>query len=340
MSIEFHILGDAGNDNALFVRVQTGQALYRLLFDCGEGCLTALPLAEVQAVDHLCFSHLHMDHIGGFDTFFRITYNRDTKPVRVWGPPATARILHHRFQGFLWNLHDGQPGTWYVSDLHPDHQERLRFEAGEAFAQAHEAGAHPFDGTLLDEPAFTVTALHMDHMTPSLAYIVREKPHINVDTASMSALGLRPGSWLQRVKASPQPGDPPSIEIDGVSYDLANLRARLLVETPGDSIAYLTDFLLDDAALERLSVALHGCTILVCESQYRSADAELARKNHHMAAAQVAELARRAHVDRLILIHLSARYVPAEWLSLLDEARAIFPNTAFPDHWRLSPNEQ
>ncbi|MGZ3675881.1 MAG: MBL fold metallo-hydrolase, partial [Ktedonobacterales bacterium] len=75
MSIDFHILGDPGRDNALFVRVQTGQALHRLLFDCGEGCLSALPVAEVQAVDHLCFSHLHMDHIGGFDSFFRVTYN-------------------------------------------------------------------------------------------------------------------------------------------------------------------------------------------------------------------------------------------------------------------------
>ncbi len=339
MSIEFQALGAPGGDNALYVRVRTGQALYRLLFDCGEGCASALPFSEVLAVDHLCFSHLHMDHIGGFDPFFRATYNRDSKPMHVWGPPATARILHHRFRGFLWNLHDGQPGTWYVSDLRPDRQERLRFEASEAFAQAHEAGAHSFDGTLLDEPDFTVSALQMDHLTPSLAYIVREKPHLHVDTASMAALGLRPGSWLQRVKAPPQPDEPSAIEIDGVRHDLADLRARLLVETPGDSIAYLTDFLLDHAALERLSVALHGCTTLVCESQYRTADAELARDYHHMTAAQVAELARRAHVGRLILIHVSARYLPAEWLALLDEARAIFPNTAFPDHWRLTPNE-
>lgn len=335
MSIEFHILGDAGSDNAFFVRVQTGQALHRLLFDCGEGCLAALPIAEVQAVDHLCFSHLHMDHIGGFDSFFRVTYNRDSKPVRVWGPPATARIVHHRFQGFLWNLYEGQPGIWYVSDLHPNHSERWRFEAGEAFAQAHDAGVYPFDGILLDDPAFTVAALHMDHLTPSLAYIVREKPRVNVDTARMAALGLHPGPWLQRVKA-PQPGDPPAIEIDGAPHAVADLRAELLVETPGDSIAYLTDFLLDDAALERLSVALHGCTTLVCESQYRTADAELARKYHHMTAAQAAELARRANVGRLILIHVSARYRPPEWLALLDEARAIFPGTAFPTHWRLT----
>lgn len=336
MSIEFHILGDAGCDNALFVRIHTGQAVHRLLFDCGEGCLAALPVAEVQAVDHLCFSHLHMDHVGGFDSFFRVTYNREGKPVRVWGPPETARILHHRFEGFLWNLYDGQPGTWYVSDLHRDHQERLRFEAGEAFALAHEAGAHPFDGTLLDDPAFSVTALHMDHLTPSLAYIVREKSRVNVDPARMAALGLHPGPWLQRVKA-PQPDEPPTIEIDGAHRDVADLRARLLVETPGDSIAYLTDFLLDDAALERLSSALQGCATLVCESQYSTADAELAHKYRHMTAAQAARLAQRANVGRLILIHVSARYRPPEWLALLDEARAIFPGTAFPDHWRLTP---
>ena len=41
---------------------------------------------------------------GGFDSFFRATYNRASKPVNVWGPPQTARILHHRFQGFLESL--------------------------------------------------------------------------------------------------------------------------------------------------------------------------------------------------------------------------------------------
>jgi ribonuclease Z len=49
MSITFRILGRAGKDNALLVQIDSGQAVERLLFDCGEGCLSELSLADIQA---------------------------------------------------------------------------------------------------------------------------------------------------------------------------------------------------------------------------------------------------------------------------------------------------
>jgi ribonuclease Z len=90
---------------------------------------------------------------------------------------------------------------------------------------------------------------------------------------------------------------------------------------------------LDEAAVERLTDALKGVGTVVCESQYRHADLELARRNCHMTATQIAHLASRAGVGRLVLFHLSDRYTREEWLELLAEARAVFPATAFPDHW-------
>jgi ribonuclease Z len=83
MSLSFQVLGDAGRDNALLVSVDSGQAVSRLLFDCGDGCLWHLPFGDVQTIDHLCFSHQHMDHVGGFDTFFRCTFNRTTKENHI-----------------------------------------------------------------------------------------------------------------------------------------------------------------------------------------------------------------------------------------------------------------
>lgn len=52
MSISFRILGTAGRDNALFVQVDSGQAVERLLFDCGDGCVSELPFADIQAIAH------------------------------------------------------------------------------------------------------------------------------------------------------------------------------------------------------------------------------------------------------------------------------------------------
>ena len=143
MGIQARVLGEPGRDNAAFVRVDSGQALARLLLDCGAGCPDVLGTGEIQAVDHLLFSHLHMDHVAGFDSFFRRTYDRTTLPNHVWGPPGTARILHHRFQGYLWNLHHGREGTWRVHDVGDDGVEIYRFELSEAFAVCHEEEKQP-----------------------------------------------------------------------------------------------------------------------------------------------------------------------------------------------------
>ena len=64
MAISFEILGTPGRDNALFVRIDSGQSVDRLLFDCGDCCLNSVSYAEIHAIDHLFFSHLHMDHVG------------------------------------------------------------------------------------------------------------------------------------------------------------------------------------------------------------------------------------------------------------------------------------
>jgi ribonuclease Z len=68
MALQYTVLGDPGRDNAVLIRLDSGQKVSRLLFDCGEGCLSSLPIADVQAIDHVLFSHFHMDHVSGFDS--------------------------------------------------------------------------------------------------------------------------------------------------------------------------------------------------------------------------------------------------------------------------------
>ena len=335
MPLSFQVLGDAGRDNALFVKVDTGQNITRLLFDCGAECLDAVPFGEVEQIDHLLFSHLHMDHVAGFDTFFRCTYGRDSVPNRVWGPAGTSAILQHRFQGFLWNLVADQQASWLVHDVYADRVETRRYELSEAFREAHPAETWPQDGTILHGSGFTVDALLMNHGTPSVAYVVRESPRVNIDPAGLSRLGLPPGPWLQRVRGRlADPGE--EVAVAGKLLEVRRLQEVLRTTTDAESIAYLTDFWPSEADLARLEASLRGVTTVVCECQYRQADGELARKNFHMTTGLAATIARRAGVGRLVLFHLSDRYRPEEWPALLAEARAIFPSSDFPEHWRTS----
>lgn len=334
MSIHFRILGGPGRDNALLVQVDSGQAVERLLFDCGEGCVSELSFGEIQDIDHVFFSHFHMDHIAGFDSFFRCVFNRETKPNYIWGPPGTRKVMHHRFRGFLWNLHEQMAGSWRVSDLYPE-EGRIstgRYELRESFASAHEVS----EARLPQGVGYTVEAFTMNHRTPSMAYLVREKARWNIDASRLGSLGLRPGPWLKQLKDSVD--DESTLDIEGVTYSVADLRKSLLTETPGDSIAYLTDFLMDETAMKHLEPALLGCRVIVCESQYRHCDEELAQKNYHMTSVQAATLAQRAGAEMLVLFHLSDRYRPDEWLEMIQEAREVFSNTRVASEWGLIPN--
>lgn len=334
MSLRHEVLGLPGRDNALWLTVDGGQGTARYLFDCGDGCLTGRSFSEIQSLDGLFFSHLHMDHVGGFDAFFRCVFDRRSRENRIWGPPDTARILQHRFQGFLWNLYEDLEGSWLVTDIGTDVVRTTRFELHEGFAVAHGAGEEPFGGAILDSDGCRIEARHLDHRTASMAYLVREPAHVNVDPARLAAAGLRPGPWMQALKRSSPPGA--TIDVDGRTLPLDALRSDLLRETPGESIAYLTDFRLDEAALPALAAWLSGTTTLVCESSYRHADAVVAATHRHMTTHATATLAREAAVGELVLIHLSDRYAEGEWLEMLAEARAIFPPTRFPDHWTFA----
>ena len=325
--INHSVLGVPGDDNALFVKVESGQETYRLLFDCGD-CLRFAATTDLRATLHLFFSHLHMDHISGFDGFFRLNFNRK-EPVYVWGPPETGRIIHHRTQGFMWN-YKGQKGTWLVSDVHPKEVEQIRLATRDGFECVQGTTSWPFDGRVLETEHFTVEAIHLDHHTPSMGYLVREKPRLNLDKAKLKASGLPSGPWLQDLKEG-RLNEAAERGPAGVSPE--RLRAELLTETPGESVAYLTDFGMVGETEERLADFLQGCTTLVCESHYRHEDVDLATQRYHLTSVQAAKLAVRSEVGELILIHVSDRYQAQGWGALLAEAREIFPNTRFPKGW-------
>lgn len=336
MALAFQILGRPGRDNALWVKVDTGQAQHRLLFDCGEGCLFAVGRTELLGLDHLFFSHFHLDHVCGFDGLFRRVYNRESKPVGVWGPAGTVDLMQHRFRSFWWNLHEGQGGQWDVRDVGPEGvTAAASFLTREAFAYGHplETPAGPEGGAILRQEDFSVEAMVLEHHGPSIAYLVREPRRVHVRADRLEELGLRAGPWVKRLKDGTLESEVEAS--DGVLWTAEALRRELLWESRGESVAYLTDFLLDDAARARLTPWLRSVGTLVCESQYRHADRDLARKNCHATARGVARLARDAEVERLILMHLSERYSERDWAGMLREARQVFPGTDFPPGWEI-----
>jgi ribonuclease Z len=333
MSITYEVLGEPGRDNALLATVNTGQSQHRLLFDCGEGCLDRVSRADIQVIEVLFFSHFHIDHVAGFDSFFRSNWYRADTPVQIFGPKGARKIIHHRMQGVSWNLVEGASGEVRVTELDGPTLATSRYLACEGFAQEHRLDEQSFDGVVYRGHEFRVEARAMRHGIPSMAYVVRESDRSNVDMETLAAEGYTPGPWLKQIKDSSIPPES-EIEVAGTRLPLGDLRDRLLVHQPGESIAYLTDFCLESEQDEdELAGFLGDCKVLICENNFRDADAELAQKSYHMTSTDVGRLAARVQPEKLVVFHVSDRYTLDEWKEQLADVRGQFERAEFPAHW-------
>jgi ribonuclease Z len=70
-----------------------------------------------------------------------------------------------------------------------------------------------------------------------------------------------------------------------------------------------------------------GADMLVHEATYEAAEEKMARKHGHSTSKQAAEVAKEAGAKRLILTHISARYVGPLISHLAKEARAVHENS-------------
>ncbi|NUM36547.1 MAG: ribonuclease Z [Candidatus Brocadiae bacterium] len=333
MSLIYQILGKPFRDNALHVCLSTGSSLYRFLFDCGEAVLSGMGLSEIQENDGLFFSHFHTDHIAGMDSFIRVNYDRSHKKVKVYGPEDTLRVLGHRLQGFTWNLVQNNRCIWEVQEIQKQKIHKGLYYTSEGFSSIHDYSIFPWEKTIDSQDFFDIKAISLYHGIPSLGYLIQEKCKFNIDKEKLASLGFSHGPWLKKVKEYSNTQKEDMIKIGEREYNLKELQEFLLVPIPGESIAYLTDFLLDDNTEKNLLDFLPKGCILVCESQYSKEDKDLARKNYHLTSEDAAHIAKISEAKELILIHFSQRYQSYQIMKMLEDAMSIFPETHLPQEW-------
>jgi len=334
MSFIYQILGKPGYDNALFLQINSGGRFYRLLFDCGENVLETLDNSHVKNIDFLFLSHLHIDHISGFDYFFRRNYDRE-KPVQIFGPPQTIEIIHNRLRGFIWNWVDGSPGEWIINEISGNKLTTSKFLTKEAFAYKENTEKKLNSMIIFENEDFIIETVLLNHSIPSAAYRVSEKPYFNINEDALSNLDLPRGAWLERLRnLNYENGE--VIELKNRKYSFNELKKILLYQKERDSITYLTDFVFDENAKTKAVELMRKCKIAVCECEYSNKDYEHAIKNFHLTAGQAADLTKKAEVEKLFLFHISDRYkIKDDYPQILQEARAIFPDTYFPAEWNL-----
>ncbi|SHI70833.1 ribonuclease Z [Roseomonas rosea] len=303
-----------------------------VLLDCGD--LSSLSPRHLLRVGLVAVSHAHMDHWAGFDRLLRLLIGRE-KRLRLVGPAGFAQRLFHRLQAYTWNLANRIPAdlSFEVTEVQAAGSwPRTRFRLHGGF-QPEPMPAQPAspDGTVLHLGPLRLRAAVLDHGTPCLGFALEEEAHLNVWRNRLAEQGLPTGPWLSALKAAVMAGRPDDEpipiyarrgEAPGAPVQPLGQLRGLIGVTPGQRLAYLTDFA-DLPANRAAAIALaRDADILFIEAPFAAADAEIALDRRHLTTRAAGEIARAAGARRIEPFHFSPRYAGEEERLLAEVAQA------------------
>ncbi|MFM1878499.1 MAG: hypothetical protein RLZZ241_1365 [Bacteroidota bacterium] len=268
--------------------LDTGKHLF--LIDCGEGTQMELRKYKVKfsRIEHIFISHLHGDHFFGLPGLVATfrLLGRE-KPLHIYGPKGIREAIT-----LFLKLGD----SWTQYPLH-----------------FHELQANT-PVTILEDEAITVTTLPLNHRIYTNGFLFRTPPgprKLKIHIAE--AFGINK-AYFRKIKSG----------ADGVGPNGAIIANELLTEPPipGNSYAYCSDTSYKPELVEWIS----GIQTLYHESTFLESEQQLASSTGHATAAEAAQIALKAGVQKLILGHYSTRY--AQLSDFKSEAQAIFEAVA------------
>jgi ribonuclease Z len=262
-----------------------------VLCDCGEGAQVAALRAGLSfsRLDAVLITHLHGDHFNGLPGLLgTLGLEGRERPLTVAGPRGIASLLEAL----------ARAGSLGVGGL-PVRIVELEGEGG-TLEFPREAPA-----------AFAVETRALAHRVPTFGYRVSlpDRPG-TLDVDGAVAAGVPRGPLLAEVKEGRLVVLPDGRRLDGSRF-LGPVRR-------GPSVAYALDTTPCRAAVE----LGRGADLLVHESTYEHARAELAHARGHSTGVEAARVALEASAGTLLLTHFSPS-VDGERVA--DEARAIHP---------------
>ena len=257
-----------------------------VLFDLPS--IAHLPARRLLRLAHVVVTHTHMDHWVGFDHLLRAAL-RGSGELAITGPPGFLASVRGRIGAYSWNLIESYPVHLRIQEV----------EGGTLRAEEYTGASRmrpvtlpelQFTGTVHADRAFRVEVAAFDHGIPVLGAIVRESRHLAVNKDALSRRGLSPGDWLRDLKDAIRRGDHrdtpiATVRADGVreARALGTLADELIVEGPGQVVAYLTDLAGSDENFELAERFVRDADILLCEAAFLDADRPLAIERNHLA---------------------------------------------------------
>jgi len=274
--------------NVSSVAVKRGSEI--ILFDCGEGTQRQFQQSNLSymQISKIFITHFHGDHFLGLPGLIQTMQLNDRDKPLHLYGPKGMEELTHQ----LLTLGYFRPSYRIIS---------------------HEIT----DGEDIKFDGYNITALKVNHNVPALAYRLSESQRAGkFNKPKALKLGIPEGplfSKLQKGQTVTLPGGE-KITPDMI---LGPSRKGRTIVISGDTkpCEQIIDFSKD-------------ADILIHESTFDSKLQEIAREYGHTTASQAAEIAKKAKVEKLFLIHISPRYL--DFHVLEEEARSVFAPSYVP----------
>lgn len=263
------------------------------LFDCGEGTQNQILETTIRPrkVAKIFITHLHGDHIFGLPGFLssRSFQSSDEQTdIDIYGPVGIRSFV-------LASLKVSGTRLPY----------RIHF--------------HEFDvdtvSQVLETDKFTVFAEKLDHTIPCVGYRVIQKDlEGTLDAEALRAAGVPFGPLFGKIKNGQNVTLEDGTEIIASDY--------ISPPRPGKVVTILGDTRKCHASV-RLAV---NADVLVHEATYGKGDEKIARKHGHSTNMEAAQVAKDAGAKRLLLNHISPRFLSKDISQLRKDASTVFEN--------------
>jgi ribonuclease Z len=264
-----------------------GEKLF--LIDCGEGTQVSLRRMHIhfQRIRHIFISHLHGDHFYGLIGL--------VSSMHLLG---RTKPLHVYGPPMLKEILDLQLHASLTTLLYP-----LEF---------HATQAEKPDVLFADEHII-ISSFPMLHRIPTTGFLFREKPYERKIRKDVMELLKIPVHLIPKIKSGAD-----YIESDGTVHT----NEMITMESP---LPRSYAFCSDTAYCEDIIPVIQDVTLLYHETTFMNDRQASAAEKFHSTTGQAAAIALKAGVKKLLIGHYSARYNDLQ--PLLDEARAVFPET-------------
>lgn len=269
------------------------------MIDCGEGTQVQMRRMRVRfgRLAHIFISHLHGDHCFGLPGLIStLGMLGRTGELVMHGPKEVETYLRP------------------VMDL---------FCRGMEF----EVRFNPVDtrshSLVMEDRSLSVYSIPLKHRIPTCGYLFAEKPKEAHIIREMTDFYQVPVRCMKDIKQGQ----------DYVTPEGEVVPNSRLTRPAAPPKRYA--FCSDTAYNRSIIPIIEGADLLYHEATFAECDLARAKETFHSTARQAAEIARDAHVKRLVIGHYSARY---EDLSELHrEAEAVFPGTILGNEGTVIP---